>query len=101
MAVRKKKGSNGSEAPKLRRLGCPIDAGVHGRISAYAAWRGESLGQVVNRCLEAELSRVKFTVYCGTPDRPPAGQAPPSPAPTGGPSEGPEGPSEAPRLRVG
>jgi hypothetical protein len=97
MARVRGKGASSAEARPTKRLGCPIDAGVWARASAYASWRGVSLGSFVSQCLEAELSRLRFTVYCGAGGR----GAPPSPAPAEGPAIAQEEPREVPVSRAG
>jgi hypothetical protein len=98
--ARKRKGAAAVEGPRLRRLHCAIDADLHARLGAYAAWCGLSVGAVVSRAIAAEMGRVRFTVYCA----PPGGSSAaghPSPALLEAPGGSPEVPEVVPMARMG
>jgi hypothetical protein len=92
MARRKLKGVGGALPAKLRRMNFTLGEDQARRIGAYARWRGETIGQVVARAVETEMSACRFTVYTGSQGGAPGVQPGPSPAPP----DGPESPQDRP-----
>jgi hypothetical protein len=89
--AKKRKGAT-AKVVKATRVTIPMPADTLSRLGAYAHWRGERVGAVVTRAVEAMMSADRFVIYCGSP---------PSPAPAEGPAIGQDEPGEGETLRAG